>query len=174
MEREPHVVLGVSRFAAWADVRSAYRQLARRYHPDGTGPDPLRMSEVNAAYEALERRRRAVDGTAPPVAVGPGWDGPGSGMTAGPAIAGAARAQPPSGPPRGSLLWRVRHARHGESPMLDFGQYSGWRISEVADHDPRYLVWLSRHSSGVRFRRAIEEVLGNRADLGRPAAVLGN
>jgi hypothetical protein len=68
----------------------------------------------------------------------------------------------------------MRQARHADSPLLDFGQYAGWRIAEVADHDPRYLVWLSRHSSGVRFRRAIEEVLGSRSDLGRPAAVLGN
>lgn len=174
MEREPHVVLGISRFAEWPEVRSAYRQLARRYHPDGTGPDPLLMAEVNAAYEVLERRRRAVDTGAAPVAVGPGWDGHGSRAAAG-ALSGHATGRHASpGPPRGSLLWRVRQARHGETPILDFGQYEGWRIAEVADHDPRYLVWLSRHSSGVRFRRAIEEVLGHRTDLGRPAAVLGN
>jgi hypothetical protein len=74
--------------------------------------------------------------------------------------------------PKGSLLARIQAARHADSPMLDFGQYAGWRIAEVAEHDPRYLVWLSRHSSGVRFRRAIEHVLGSSHDLGRPAAVI--
>ena len=63
-------------------------------------------------------------------------------------------------------------ARNGESPVLDFGQYAGWRIADVAGHDPRYLRWLSRHSSGIRFRRAIELVLGPEADLGRRAAVI--
>jgi hypothetical protein len=174
MQREPHVVLGISRFAPWADVRSAYRQLARRYHPDGTGPDPQQMAEVNAAYEALERRRRAVDAGTTAVAVGPGWSVSTSSAMRGATDGSAVGPQPAPGPPRGSLLWRVRQARHVDSPVLDFGQYAGWRIAEVADHDPRYLVWLSRHSSGVRFRRAIEDVLGSRSDLGRPAAVLGN
>lgn len=171
MEREPHVVLRISRFAPWPDVRAAYRQLARRYHPDGTGPDSRLMAEVNAAYEALERRRRTADASPAAVAVGPGVDWRHrpvavSGVTAHP--------EPSAGPPEGSLLWRIRQARHGDSPVLDFGQYAGWRIAAVADHDPRYLVWLSRHSSGVRYRRAIEEVLGSRNDLGRPAAVLGS
>ena len=74
--------------------------------------------------------------------------------------------------PTGSLLWRIQAARHGNSPTLDFGEYAGWTIAEVAEHDPRYLAWLSRHSSGIRFRRAIEEALGSSRDLGRRAALL--
>ncbi len=160
LNHEPHEVLGVSRFAPWADVRAAYLTLVRRYHPDGSmTPDSARMAAVNVAYETLERRRLTADGQPPLVPMGPGTAA--SGLGASPA------------PKDGSLLSRVRAARHAESPLLDFGQYAGWRIADVAAHDPRYLRWLSRHSSGIRFRRAIELVLGPEADLGRRAAVIG-
>jgi hypothetical protein len=165
MEREPHDVLGVSRFAPWPEVRAAYRALARRYHADGSAPDPRQMAAVNAAYEALERRRSARDAEpAAAIAVGPGL--PGVSRFA------SAHGVAPVRAPAGSLLARIQSARHVDSPVLDFGQYAGWRIAEVAEHDPRYLVWLSRHSSGIRFRRAIELVLGSSRDLGRPAAVI--
>lgn len=182
MEREPHEVLGVSRFAPWPEIRSAFRSLARRYHADGSMPDPRRMALVNDAYEALERARVASGGDAAPgaglsgsVPVGPGRpSAPASSSTPSPDSGQGQRwsAGGQSRPPEGSLLWRIQAARHVESPVLDFGQYAGWPISQVAEHDPRYLVWLSRHSSGVRFRRAIEQVLGSNHDLGRPAAVI--
>lgn len=45
------------------------------------------------------------------------------------------------------------------SASLDFGRYAGWTIVELARHDPDYLRWLSRHSSGIRYRHQIEEAL---------------
>ncbi len=183
MDREPHEILGVPRFAPWPEVRAAFRTLARRYHPDGSAPDSRQMAVVNAAYEALERRRRESNGGAAP---GAAWSRAGSAPGGAPSAAGtspgvpvgpgptvaAAAPRVPSRPPAGSLLSRVQAARHVETPVIDFGQYAGWRISEIAEQDPRYLVWLSRHSSGIRFRRAIEQVLGSNYDLGRRAAVI--
>jgi curved DNA-binding protein CbpA len=43
--------------------------------------------------------------------------------------------------------------------VVDFGRYEGWTIAQLAQHDPDYLRWLSRHSSGIRYRRQIEEAL---------------
>ena len=43
---------------------------------------------------------------------------------------------------------------------LDFGHYAGRTIEELADTDPDYLQWLSRHPSGVRYRAEIQRVLG--------------
>jgi len=43
--------------------------------------------------------------------------------------------------------------------VLDFGRYEGWTIAQLARHDPDYLRWLSRHSSGIRYRRQIDEAL---------------
>jgi molecular chaperone DnaJ len=57
-------VLGLSRNASDADIKRAFRELARRYHPDGNPNDPSaeeRFKEISIAYETLgdpERRRQ--------------------------------------------------------------------------------------------------------------------
>jgi len=55
MARDYYEVLGVSRDSSQEDIKRAYRQLARKYHPDvSTEPDAEeRFKEVNAAYEVL-------------------------------------------------------------------------------------------------------------------------
>jgi hypothetical protein len=49
---------------------------------------------------------------------------------------------------------------------LDTGRYAGWSLTDLAKHDPDYLKWLSRHSSGLRYRREISLILGSRAVAG--------
>jgi DnaJ-class molecular chaperone len=54
--RDPYEVLGVARSASEADVKKAFRKLAKQYHPDRNRDDPraqAKFSEVNAAYEIL-------------------------------------------------------------------------------------------------------------------------
>ncbi|MEM9221117.1 MAG: DnaJ C-terminal domain-containing protein [Pseudomonadota bacterium] len=56
MARDPYTVLGVSKSASESEVKSAYRRLAKRYHPDTNADDPKaqeRFAEVNAAYEIV-------------------------------------------------------------------------------------------------------------------------
>lgn len=67
-DRDPYVVLGVPRDAGDAEIRDAYRRLARRLHPDvakGSAPraGAPTMSDVNAAWTILSdpARRRALD-----------------------------------------------------------------------------------------------------------------
>jgi len=173
-ERDPYAVLQVSRSAQWREIRAAYRSLARRYHPDSPTPDQRRMAEINAAYERLEREHPAgsEDGRAG-VPVGPGAV-PGAGWAS---TTSDPMATPPPAPlgmhRAGPLMRRIRANRAHETPALDFGRYAGWRIGEVATHDPTYLRWLSRHSSGIRFRSIIEQVLGDESEIGRRAAILG-
>lgn len=61
---DPYEVLGVSRDASQDDVKSAFRKLARQYHPDVNPGKPEaeeKFKEVNAAYSILsdpEKRAR--------------------------------------------------------------------------------------------------------------------
>ncbi|WP_372425959.1 DnaJ C-terminal domain-containing protein [Salinarimonas chemoclinalis] len=53
--RDPYDVLGVSRQASEADVKKAFRKLAKQHHPDQS-KDPkagAKFAELNAAYEIL-------------------------------------------------------------------------------------------------------------------------
>ena len=62
--KDYYEVLGVPRDAAPADIKTAYRKLARRYHPDvntGDAAAEKRFKEVNEAHEVLgdpDKRRR--------------------------------------------------------------------------------------------------------------------
>lgn len=54
--RDPYDVLGVPRSAEPAEIKKAFRKLAKAYHPDRNKDDPKakdRFAEVNQAYEIL-------------------------------------------------------------------------------------------------------------------------
>ena len=67
-KRDYYEILGVSRDADETDIKRAFRQLAKEFHPDanqgdGDGDAELRFKEVNEAYEALKdpQKRAAYD-----------------------------------------------------------------------------------------------------------------
>jgi DnaJ-class molecular chaperone len=64
--RDPYEVLGVGRNADAAAIKSAFRKLAKKLHPDANKNDPKaaqRFAEINTAYEILGEadRRKAFD-----------------------------------------------------------------------------------------------------------------
>jgi DnaJ-class molecular chaperone len=136
-------------------ITAAYRVLARRLHPDRdiTGVEEYRMAELNRAYAVLRDpvKRAAYDADRVLMPVGPGTDD--------------------EAPRRGGLAARVSAARDAEQQgprpttmaghdvRLDFGRYAGMTLREVAGRDLEYLRWLSRHSSGLRFRHDIDRIL---------------
>jgi DnaJ-class molecular chaperone len=65
MMRDPYDVLGVSKTASAAEVKSAFRKLAKKYHPDQSKEPKAkeRFAEVGSAYEILgdEKKRQAFD-----------------------------------------------------------------------------------------------------------------
>lgn len=61
--RDPYSVLGVAKTAKPEEIKSAFRKLAKKYHPDQNKDDPKaqeRFAEINQAYEILgDKDRRA-------------------------------------------------------------------------------------------------------------------
>lgn len=56
----PYEVLGVKQGASQEEIKSAYRKLVKKYHPDQYGDNPLKelaqekLAEVNKAYDMLK------------------------------------------------------------------------------------------------------------------------
>jgi len=63
--RDPYSVLGVSKNASEEEIKNAYRELARKYHPDNYSDNPLsdlaaeKMKEINDAYDQIMNGRRS-------------------------------------------------------------------------------------------------------------------
>ncbi len=63
--RDPYDVLGVAKSAGAAEIKSAFRKLAKKYHPDQSKEPRAkeRFAEVGSAYEILgdDKKRKAFD-----------------------------------------------------------------------------------------------------------------
>ena len=65
MANDPYKVLGIDPAATDEEVKKAYRELARKYHPDNYMNTPLadlaeeKMKEINEAYETIQKERKA-------------------------------------------------------------------------------------------------------------------
>ena len=61
---DPYKVLNIPSTATDEEVKKAYRELARKYHPDNYHDNPLadlaqeKMKEINEAYDTIQRQRQ--------------------------------------------------------------------------------------------------------------------
>jgi curved DNA-binding protein CbpA len=147
-ERDLYKVLQVDPGADAEVIGAAFRALARRLHPDrdAGGTSKGRMSELNRAYAVLRdaEKRMAYDAERArrPTVREPAPSGA-TGIS--PTNAGGAASD--------------GHDREDGETRLDFGRYAGMTLRDIARKDSDYLDWLSRHSSGIRFRREIAEIV---------------
>ncbi|MGN1472846.1 MAG: DnaJ domain-containing protein [Eubacteriales bacterium] len=63
MTKDPYTVLGVSRSSTDEEIKKAYRELAKKYHPDNYADSSLadlaneKMKEINEAYDTIQKER---------------------------------------------------------------------------------------------------------------------
>lgn len=86
---DPYAILGVARTATEADIKKAYRKLAKELHPDRNKDNPKaaeRFSQVTGAYDLLNDKdkrgqfdRGEIDGDGNPTYAGFGARGQGAG-----------------------------------------------------------------------------------------------
>jgi len=135
---DPYAVLQVLPNAEQEVITAAFKALALKYHPDhdATRRAADKMAELNRAYALLRdpARRAAFDRSRRTIIAG---------------VSIAAVSRPNGAPP----------ARSSGGSVLGFGRYAGWGLRDLARHDPDYLLWLSRHSSGIRYRTEIYGIL---------------
>jgi curved DNA-binding protein CbpA len=182
---DAYAILGVPFDADDTEIASAYRSLARRYHPDIAGETATsRMSVINAAFDLLRdsRRRdeydRALDAAdaatgrpgsraarrrvgrtrsaARPGATGTPAEGAGSRGTAGDE---GPRATYGWGPERDGTGGAGRPPGRASGSVLDFGRHVDWSIGEIARLDPGYLEWLEGRPEGRPYLDEIDETL---------------
>ncbi len=172
--RDAYAVLQVRCDAEFEVICAAFRALARRYHPDGHSPDLGRMAEISSAFaqlkspEARARYDRDLEGTSARPAPVPAAEAGPRGPWACTNVRGEApRREAPDD------SWTIPPRPSPRDDVIDFGRYAGWTIGQVAVENPDYLRWLSRHSSGVRFRDAIVRALGPSPEIGQRATAVG-
>jgi hypothetical protein len=113
---DPFRVLGVAEGASLADVKRAYRLLAKKHHPDAGEGSVARFLEIQAAYEVLVGRGPANGdraGAARPSGRRPAQPGP---RTAGARRTGGEPPGDPAAPPTPGTEWARRPRDAGGRP----------------------------------------------------------
>lgn len=161
-DRDPYKVMGVSPGASDAEIREAYRDHARRLHPDIVGERGLddmrdlnqawailKDAEKRAAYDAAHGHARSPRPASSDGGTTPEGDGAAAPSARSPIFAGQPAWTGAAGPPPGRP-W---------GPVLDFGIYAGWSIGEVVRRDRGYLAWLRDKPEAKRIRPHIDRAL---------------
>jgi DnaJ-class molecular chaperone len=180
--RDPYEVLGVAKNASAKDIKSAYRKLAKKYHPDQNPDDPKaqeRFAEATQAYDVVgdEKKRAAfdrgeIDGAGKPRFTGfEGFEGAAGDGSYG----GFRRTQ--RGP--GGVHFEFRGAGQGEDPFGDpsdiFAEIFGNAFAGKTKTGPRPGAGGARASaSGADVAATLDVTLEEVASAAKVTANLPN
>jgi curved DNA-binding protein CbpA len=187
-ERDPYAVLGVPVNADVDAIAAAYRDKARRHHPDVSADAEAdrRMAEINDAWATLrdpERRaawdrahlriqpRRPGRPSSSPYARAAPASPSARPRPGAPGMTGRPAGAPGTGPAE-PVTWRVGPNGEGaagpppgprQGSVLPFGRHIGWSLGEIARADLGYLKWLRDRPEGTPYRAEIDRLVAARA-----------
>ncbi len=171
--RDYYATLGVPRTATQADIKKAFRKLARQHHPDvnkGDATAEKRFKDVNEAYAVLgdTEKRKAYD------SLGANWEeyqraGAGAGRAGDPfaAFRGGFGGTPGSGRGRGGIRFEYRGGAPDLGGFSDFFRtfFAGGADADTGDEARR----PSRQSGGRSRVGSIEDLFAE-LETDSPAA----
>jgi curved DNA-binding protein CbpA len=164
-------VLGVEPSVDDDAIQTAYRRLARRYHPDIAGETATkRMMKINAAFDRVRNpvRRAEYDvelDEIDPIRAAKARRRPQHHDPSSPTQAEAAHRTATAYQPYDRPVQRDGTGGAGRPPgrpsgsVLDFGRHVGWSIGEIARVDPGYLAWLEGRPEGKPYLAEIDGLL---------------
>ena len=128
--KDPYSVLGVSPSASPEEIKRAYRDLVRKYHPDNYHDNPLsdlaqeKMKEINEAYDAIQKGQASAQSSSGGYSSG-GYSGGYSGYSSGQTQSGYR--------PSGGVYNQVRQA-------INMGNvsYAETLLRGVSNHDAEW------------------------------------
>ena len=135
-------------------IIAAFKTLSKKLHPetDFTGIQEYHLAELTRSYKILhdpaERKAYDLRRAFRLRAMGPGDD--------------EEEEEPQQLHFAERVYAHMNETDAGAERHLDFGRYAGQTLREIANVDVEYLRWLSRHSSGIRYRSAIIKLLNER------------
>jgi len=175
--KDPFQILGLSQRATEADVKSAFRQLAKKYHPDlhpGDRNNLEKFREINNAHDELSREfrkeREANEAKFGLKRKRPSAAKEGSSQTGNKYR--FAREEPQAEPPRNDANSEPK--RSAEEILGDF--FSGFRQSkdkepDAAQQDLTYRLKLSLEDAAMGTTRRVQIRNGKKLDIKIPAGV---
>ncbi len=170
---DPYTILGVARNASQGDIKSAYRKLAKKYHPDSNAGDAraqAKFSQVTQAYEVLgDKAKRAqfdngeIDDEGKPKGFGFSGASPYGSSGQHPFGAGASYGGGGGGNFRPEDIFaEIFGSRQGHASA---------RVQAARGHDVNYTIQVEFSEAALGTSRRVELSNGRKIDMKIPAGL---
>ncbi len=164
---DPYTLLGIARNASQGDIKSAYRKLAKKYHPDSNADNAqaqAKFSQITQAYEVLgDKEKRAqfdngeIDDQGKPKGFGFGSGGGQHPFGSGASFGGGGGNFRPE-----DIFAEIFGGRHGQASA---------RAQATRGHDTSYTIQVKFTEAALGTNRRVELSSGRKIDMKIPAGL---